>query len=208
MEKLENLELVMVVNDGKKATLTFLYEEKEEIREVVFNKQVYNNTTSKFEDNEEKAEKVEKWCQEYFNVSFDELETCVGVKKDVYQYDKYCSLWENEDETDKFDVDDIGLIDTAIIKLIKLDSVGIKIHIEYNDKVYQSKMTYSTWIEKLKKFMVNPTEKNKKLEKFKEKFGVDIENKDELIGKSVMFEVKKTGKFVWVELKPIKNMKK
>ena len=54
-------------------------------------------------------------------------------------------------------------------------------------------------------------EKVKKLEQFKNKFGVDVENKDELIGRTVMFEVKKAGgRFIWVDIKPLvkKNKKK
>ena len=42
-------------------------------------------------------------------------------------------------------------------------------------------------------------------------FGVDVENKDELIGRTVMFEVKKAGgRFIWVDIKPLvkKNKKK
>lgn len=210
MEKLENLELVLVnyESENKRAVLTFLYEEKGEIREVTFNKQAWDSNTNKFIDNEEKAKKVEEWCEEYFSVSFDKLEDCVGVRKDVYDYGNYCSLWINEDATDKFTEEDLHLIDTATIKNIKLDDVGIKIHISYNDKVYESKMGYSKWIEGLKKFMINPIERAKKITKFKEKFGVDIEEKEKLIGEDVMFEVKKTGKYIWVELKPIKKRTK
>lgn len=205
MEILENLELVQVTyeSEGKKALLTFLHEEIGEIREVSFNRQAWDPLQSKFVDNEEKATKVDEWCEEYFQTTYDKVTDCIGVKKTIYDYGTYCSLWETGD-IDKFKDDDLGLIDEAVIKEIKLDDVGIKIHIEYEDKVYESKMVYAKWLDSLKKFFVNPQEKKKKIDKFKEKFGVDIENKDELIGKTVMFEVKKAGgKHLYVEIKPI-----
>ena len=103
MQLLKDLELVQVVyeNEGKKAIMTFLHEEAGEIREVNFNKQSWSGTQSKFVDDPEKAEKVEKWCQEYFNCDFDDLHNYVGVRKDIYDYDTYCSLWETS-STDKF----------------------------------------------------------------------------------------------------------
>ena len=103
MELLKDLELVQVVyeNEGKKAIMTFLHEEAGEIREVNFNKQSWSGTQAKFFDDPEKAEKVEKWCQEYFNCEFDDLHNCVGVRKDIYDYNTYCSLWETS-SVDKF----------------------------------------------------------------------------------------------------------
>ena len=92
-----------------------------------------------------------------------------------------------------------------------MDDVGIKIHIEYEGKIYENKMVYAKWVDGMKKFFINPQEKTKKMEQFKNKFGVSIENKEELIGKTVMFEVKKAGgKFIWVDIKPLvkKNKKK
>ena len=151
---------------------------------------------------------MDEWCQEYFETTFDKLTDCIGVRKDVYDYDTYCSLWETS-SVDKFTEDDLGLIDEGIITEIKVDDIGIKIHIEYEGKTYESKMVYSKWMDSLKRFLTNPQEKKKKIAKFEEKFGVSLENKDELIGKTVMFEVKKAGgKFIWVELKAFKKSKK
>ena len=207
MELLKDLELVQVTyeNESKKAVLTFLYEDAGEIREVSFNKQSWSGTQAKFIDDLEKAEKVEEWCQEYFSCDFNSLTNCIGVRKDVYDYSTYCSLWETS-SVDKFTEDDLGLIDEAVIKEVKLDDVGIKIHIEY-----ENKMVYAKWVDGMKKFFINPQEKAKKMEQFKNKFGVDIENKDEIINQTVMFEVKKAGgKFIWVDIKPLvkKNKKK
>lgn len=63
---IKDLELVDVnyENNKKKVTLTFLDKEAEEIRDVIFNKQSYNN--GEFVDDPQKEEKVNQWCQEYF----------------------------------------------------------------------------------------------------------------------------------------------
>ena len=210
MELLKDLELVEVTyeSENKKVIFTFLHEEAGEVREVQFNKQSWDATKSKYVNDEEKAAKVDEWCQEYFETTFDKLTDCIGVRKDIYAYDNYCSLWESS-SVDKFDEEDLGLIDEGIIKEIKVDDIGIKIHFEYQGKVYENKMVYSKWMDSLKRFLINPQEKKKKIAKFEEKFGVSLENKDELIGKTVMFEVKKAGvKFIWVELKAFKKSKK
>lgn len=207
MELLKGLELVGVeIEDGKKASMYFLDNEKEEIRTVQFNKQSYDSVKGKFVDDNEKAEKVEKWCNEYFNCTFDNLESAIGAKKDVYVYDTFCSLWE-VDQVDKFKEEDINLIDSGKIKEIVCDSVGIKIRIDYNGKTYESKMSYSVWLDAQGKFITDPQKKIKQFEKFKDKFGVSIENKDKLVGTQVMFEVKKAmGKYIYIEIK--KNSKK
>lgn len=207
MELLKGLELVGVeIEDGKKASMYFLDTEKEEIRTVQFNKQSYDQDKRKFIDDNEKAEKVEKWCNEFFNCTFDNLESAVGAKKDVYVYDMYCSLWE-VDQVDKFKEEDVNLIDSGKIKEIICDNVGIKIRIEYNDKTYESKMSYSVWLDAQNKFITDPQKKIKQFEKFKDKFGVSIENKDKLVGTQVMFEVKRAmGKYIYIEIK--KNSKK
>ena len=60
-ELLEQLELVdVIIEDNKKATLVFLHEERGEIREVNFNKQVYDKDTKKFVDDAEKAAKMRR----------------------------------------------------------------------------------------------------------------------------------------------------
>lgn len=207
MELLKGLELVGVeIEDGKKASMYFLDNEKEEIRTVQFNKQSYDSVKGKFVDDNEKAEKVEKWCNEYFNCTFDNLESAIGAKKDVYVYDTFCSLWE-VDQVDKFKEEDINLIDSGKIKEIVCDSVGIKIRIDYNGKTYESKMSYSVWLDAQGKFITDPQKKIKQFEKFKDKFGVSIENKDKLVGTQVMFEVKRAmGKYIYIEIK--KNSKK
>ena len=92
-ELAKNLELVEVSYDGQKAVLTFLDEEAGLIRTINFNKQSYNNDTKKFVDDPEKAEKVEQWCNVYFNATFDTLTDVLGQRKDIYVYDRFNSLF-------------------------------------------------------------------------------------------------------------------
>ena len=70
MEIRENLNLIEVrfEQEGKKAILTFLDPERGEIREVNFNKQSYKD--GKYQDDPEKAAKVDEWCKTYFNTTF------------------------------------------------------------------------------------------------------------------------------------------
>ena len=209
MELLKDLELVEVnyENEGRKAILVFLDEDRGEIREVNFNKQKYDDKSSKFIDDLEKAEQVEQWCIDYFQTSFDKLSDCVGIKKDVYAYDDFCSLWEAT-QVSKFKEEDLGLIDSAAITEIIVDNIGIKIRFEYDGNTYESKMAYSKWMESLGKWLQDPNKKKKRFNDFKEKFGVAIEEKDNLIGKEIMFEVKKAmGKHIYVDIKKT-NIKK
>ncbi len=205
MELLEKLELIEVSFEDKKAVLTFLDESRGEVREVNFNKQVYDD--GKFIDNEEKAEQVETWCEEYFNVSFDDLQKAVGDRKDIYAYDNFNSLWESE-VVSKFDEDMIGQIFETEIKDIKVDQTAIKIRFDYDGKTYETKMGFAKYHETLKKWFVDPLKKKKQFEKFETKFHVPVEQATDLIGKTIMIEVKKAmGKYIYCEAKPFPKKK-
>lgn len=207
MKKLESLELVAVEYSDKmpKATLTFLDAENGEIREVNFNKYVFEN--DKFVPSDEKAEKVETWCQDFFGVTFDTLGSAVGDRKDVYCYDKYNSLFEIA-QIAKFGDDMLGQILSVEITEVIDDGKAIKIRVDYEGDTYESKMNYSTFLETRNEWFVNPQKQTKQREKFLEKFHVDIANKDELVGKSCMIEVKKAmGRFVYIEIKPFPKKK-
>jgi hypothetical protein len=208
MKLLENLELVAVEYSDKmpKATLTFLDAENGEIREVNFNKYVYEG--DKFVPNEEKAEKVEKWCEDYFGVSFDNLGSAVGDHKDVYCYDNFNSLFEVA-QVSKFDEDMMGQILSVEVTEVIDDGRGIKIRFDYEGETYESKMNYSVFLEARNEWFVNPQKQAKQYEKFEEKFHINIADKEDLVGKTVMVEVKKAmGKFIYNEIKPFPKKKK
>lgn len=192
MENLrEDLELIEVVyeNDNKKATLTFLDEEKGQVLEVTFNKQVYDNDKNEFVDNDEKSKKVDEWCKEYFETTFDKLSDCVGVKKDVYCYDRFNSLWESV-VVEKFDKEDEGKIFETVIKSIEDDGRGVHIYFEHEGKLYESKMMYADYIEVKKQWFTNPQKKERQYKKFKDKFGVEVKDAEKIVGKDIMVEVK------------------
>lgn len=206
MEIRKNLELVNVECDGStKATMMFLDKERKEVRTVTFNKQVYDN--GKFIDNDEKAQKVEQWCQDYFGCAFSELSDQIGAKKDIYVYDNFNSLWECE-IVNKFDESQVGQIYQTEVKEIIIDNIAIRIRYDIDGKTYESKMTFATYLDTTKEWYVDPNKKAKKLEQFEDKFGVDIDHKDELIGHPLMVEVKSAfGKNYYGDIKKFPKKK-
>lgn len=208
MELLKDLELVDVQFEDKKAVLTFLDEDRGEIREVTWNKQVYDQETSKFVDDTEKAEKVEQWAQEYFGLTFDTLAQAIGERKDVYAYDRFNSLYEVK-MVAKFDKDMVGQIMQVTVSNVVDDGKAIRIEFEYDGETYENKMQYAEYLEAKKQWFVNPVKQKKQYDKFEEKFGINIENKNELIGQDVMIEIKLAfNKFVYVDVKPFPKKKK
>ena len=208
MELLKQLELVNVVINEGKAVLTFLDDERGEIREVNFNKNVYDATTGNFVPDAEKAKIVDKWCDEYFQQPFDLLGKAVGEHKDIYCYDKFNSLWECEIIA-KFGKDMVGQLFATNIETIEDDGTAIRIRFKYEDDLYESKLTYSEYLEDRKKWFVNPQKKAKKYAQFEEKFNRPMEEKEELIGQEIMVEVKMAfKKFIYCEIKPLIKKKK
>lgn len=208
MELLEKLELVDVTFEDKKAVLVFLDEEKGEIREVNFNKQSYDQDANKFVDDPEKAEKVEEWCQEHFGLTFDRLAEAIGERRDIYAYDRFNSLFEVK-MVAKFDKDMVGQIMEVEVTEVEDDGIKISIQFEYEGDTYESKMTYADYLEVKKQWFVNPQKQKKQYEKFEEKFGISIDQKDNLVGQKVMVEIKLAfGKFVYVDIKPFPKSKK
>ena len=207
MEFLEQLELVDVTFEDKKAVLTFLDEDRGEIREVNFNKQSYDSDANKFVDDEEKAAKVEEWCEEHFNLPFDRLAEAIGERKDIYAYDKFNSLFEVK-QIANFDKDMVGQILQVDITNVEDDGIKISIQFEYEGETYESKMTYADYLEAKKQWFVNPLKKKKQFEKFEDKFGITVDEKEKLIGETAMIEIKLAfGKFVYVEIKPFPKKK-
>ena len=201
--KLENLELIEVryTDDKKKATLTFLDEENGEVREINFNKQSWDDKTGEFTDDEEKAAKVDEWSQEYFGLDFLQLPKAVGETKDVYAYDNFNSLWEMQ-IVQKFGDDMLGQIIQVPCTEIIDDGTAIRIRFEYEDKTYESKMSYADYLEVKKAWFVNPQKQTRQYAKFEQKFHIPIENMEELVGKTLMVEVKKAmGKYIYNEVK-------
>lgn len=189
MEIRKELELVNVEYESgnKKAVMTFLDRERHQVRVVNFNQQSYDN--GKYVDDPEKAQKVEQWCQDYFQTSFDRLTDCVGQKKDIYCYERFNSLWE-VDQIEKFTVGMVGQIYQTEVKEITVDDYFIKIRYEIEGKTYESKMTFGVYNKDLKEWFQDPQKKVMQYQKFEDKYHVPVERKDELIGHPLMVEVK------------------
>ena len=201
MELLKDLELVAVEyeNQGQKAVLTYLDREHGEIRTVNFNKQAYKNGS--YVDDDEKAQKVEEWCKEIFNLKFKDLTKALHTTHDVYAYDNFNSLFEVK-QIAKFSEDMVGQIIQSEITDVIIDDTAIHIQFEHEGETYESKMSYAKYMEFDKKFYIDPIKKEKQCQKFKEKFGVPVEEADKIIGHSCIVEVKKAmGKYVYAEMK-------
>jgi len=199
---MKNLELVDVVysNNNNKALLVFLDREQGEIREVTFNRQVYNS--GEFIDDAEKSQKVDKWCEEYFGLKFQFLKDAIGEKKDIYTYENFNSLFEVA-LTERFTEEEVGEILEGEITDIDDRGIGVIISFKYGEKNYQSKMMYSQYFEEDGKWYTNPIKKKRQYAKFEDKFQVPFEKKGELIGKKIIFEVKKAfGNIVYSDIKP------
>lgn len=197
----KDLELAEVVYSGdkKKATMVFLDRDLGEALEVNFNKQEYKD--GNWIDNEEKAEQVDKWCKEYFDLKFEDLTKAIGRKMDVYKYEKFNSLWE-VNYVEKFKVEDEGKIIQTKISEIVDDGRAIRIRFEYNGSTYESKMGYAKYYEATKEWFVDPQKKDAQYNKFKEKFGVPVAKADSIVGKDIMCEVKVAfKKFAYAEIK-------
>lgn len=207
---LEQLEMIDVrfEDEGAKAVMVFIDEERGEIREVNFNTKIYDKDTKKFIPDSEKIEKVEEWCNQYFGLTYDTLNQAIGTKHDIYAYDTFNSLWEST-QIKKFDSDMEGQLLEAVITEVVVDDIGLKIRFDYDGDIYNSNMGYSEYMESLDKWFVNPQKKLKQEKKFKEKFHIEVVDAQQLVGKTIMVEVKKAmGKYIYAEIKPFPKKKK
>jgi len=117
------------------------------------------------------------------------LADCIGQKKDVYVYDRFNSLFEVQ-QVDKFTKDMVGCILQTEVKEIIVDDYFIKIRYDYEGKTYESKQTFGKYMESMKQWFVDPQKKEREYQKFEDKYGVPVSEKDSLIGHPLMVEVK------------------
>lgn len=201
MELRKDLELVNVEYNGKKAVMTFLDREAKAVRIVNFNQQVYDREKGGFIDSAEKAEQVEKWCQDYFGLSFATLTNAIGTLHDVYVYENFNSLWESE-QVMKFSADMLGQIYQTSIESVDIDDYAIRVRYKIDGQVYESKMSYGVYQEAMKEWFVDPLKKARQYDKFLTKFGVPVEEAQSIVGHPLMVEVKMAmGKYVYGEMK-------
>ena len=205
MEHIENCEMIRAeVVNGTRLEMKFYDEKNDVLRTVKFNRQNYDREKGQFVDDPEKAKKCEEWSQKYFGCSFDEVPDQVGVFKDIYVYDHFCSLWESEEtqRAKKFDSPIKGIIKTKI-ENIYTDNIGIHVEYKYKDDLYESKYTTSEFIRELNKWVRDPEREARAFRRFKDTFGVDISEKDGLIGTDIQVQVKKAFSSYYGEILPL-----
>ena len=205
MEHIENCEMIKAeIVNGTRLEMKFYDQQNDVLRTVKFNKQNYDRERGQFVDDPEKAQKCEEWSQKYFGCSFDEVPEQIGVRRDVYVYENFCSLWECEEtqRAKKFDSPIKGIIKTKI-ENIYTDQIGIHVEYLYNGETYESKYTTAEFIKDLKKWVRDPEREQRAYKRFKEIFGKDISQKDELIGTEIQVQVKKAFSSYYGEILPL-----
>ena len=205
MERVENCEMIKAeIVNGTRLEMKFYDEKNDVLRTVKFNQQNYDRERGQFVDDPEKAQKCEEWSQKYFGCSFDEVPEQLGVRRDIYVYDNFCSLWECEEtqRAKKFDSPVKGIIKTNI-ENIYVDNIGIHVEYKYNDELYESKYTTSEFIKNMKKWVRDPEREERAMKRFKEIYGKDISHKDELIGMEIQVQVKKAFNSYYGEVLPL-----
>ncbi len=207
MELLKDLECMEVEwsSNDKKVTFTFFDENTGEIREVNYNKQAYKD--GKYVDDPERAERTEQMLLEDIGLDWEHADLMQGQKADVYCYEKFNAL-HPVDEIVKFADDQLGEVYQTTIKEIIDGDYAIKIRYEIEGKVHESKMTHGKYIESMKKWARNPQKEQQVRDKFEKKFGVPVADRDVLIGKTIMVEVKKAfGSFLYGDIKKLPKAK-
>ena len=205
MERIENCEMIKAeIVNGNRLEMKFYDAQNDVLRTVKFNKQNYDREQGQFVDDPEKAQKCEEWSQKYFSCSFAEVPEQIGVRRDVYVYENFCSLWESEEtqRAKKFDSPVKGIIKTSI-ENIYVDTVGIHVEYKYNDEIYESKYTTSEFIKDLKKWVRDPEREQRAYKRFKDIFGKDVSQKDDLIGEEIQVQVKKAFSSYYGEILPL-----
>lgn len=192
-----------VVN-GTRLEMKFYDQEDDVLRTVKFNRQRWDRDKGQFVDDEEKAQQCEEWSQQYFGCSFDEVPDHVGGFKTVYVYDNFCSLWETEEtkRAKHFDNPVKGIIKTKI-ENIYTDQIGIHVEYLYNGDLYESKYTTAEFIKDLKKWVRDPEREARAKKRFKDIYGKDISEKDDLIGAEIQVQVKKAFSSYYGEVLPL-----
>jgi len=205
MERIENCQMIKAeVVNGTRLEMKFYDQENDVLRTVKFNKQSYDREKGQFVDDPEKEQKCEEWSQKYFGCSFDEVPEQVGVCRDVYVYDNFCSLWEAEDTqwAKRFDAPVKGIIKTKIENIYK-DQIGIHVEYLYNGELYESKYTCAEYIKDLKKWVRDPEREERALKRFRDIFGVDLADAKNVIGAEIQVQVKKAFTSYYGEILPL-----
>ena len=69
-------------------------------------------------------------------------------------------------------------------------------------------MNYANYMEATKEWFQNPQKRKKQEATFEKKFDISVDNKEELVGKQIMAEVKDFNGNIWIEIKAFPKKKK
>lgn len=205
MERIENCEMIKAeIVNGTRLEMKFYDPKHDVLRTVKFNRQTYDREKGQFVDDPEKAQKCEEWAQKYFGCSFDEVPEQIGVSRDIYVYENFCSLWESEEtkRAKKFDTPVKGIIKTCI-ESVYVDNIGIHVEYLYNGELYESKYTCAEFIKDMNKWVRDPEREARAKKRFKEIFGKDLDHREELIGTEIQVQVKKAFSSYYGEILPL-----
>lgn len=205
MERIENCEMIKAeIVNGTRLEMKFYDPKYDVLRTVKFNRQTYDREKGQFVDDPEKAQKCEEWAQKYFGCSFDEVPEQIGVSRDIYVYENFCSLWESEEtkRAKKFDAPVKGIIKTCI-ESVYVDNIGIHVEYLYNGELYESKYTCAEFIKDMNKWVRDPEREARAKKRFKEIFGKDLDHREELIGTEIQVQVKKAFSSYYGEILPL-----
>lgn len=194
----ENLEIVDVINEEDKITFVLLDPEQQEIHDVKWRKKVFDSDTQTYVDDEAKLAQVEGWCRDYFGLELGDIDQAVGKRATVYGYDTFDSFWQSDA---KFQKQDTGKMIQTEVKDIEVTKEYIKIRYDWKDKTYAS---YKRFTQKRGDvYYVNPVKRNNQYKWFLDTFGVPVEDKDSVIGKNIIVEVKSVfGTSFYGDIKP------
>ena len=205
MERIENCEMIKAeIVNGTRLEMKFYDPKYDVLRTVKFNRQTYDREKGQFVDDPEKAQKCEEWSQKYFGCSFDEVPEQIGVSRDIYVYENFCSLWESEEtkRAKKFDTPVKGIIKTRI-ESVYVDNIGIHVEYLYNGELYESKYTCAEFIKDMNKWVRDPEREARAKKRCKEIFGKDLDHREELIGTEIQVQVKKAFSSYYGEILPL-----
>lgn len=182
--------------DTGKAKLDFLDEPNEYVYAINIASKLYEEDQKKgvgaWVEDDEKKKKADEFCQEYLGCNFEEIESKVGEKFNVYVYDEFASLKPTV-FIKRFDEGKKGKIFKVKVAEIIEDEKGIHVRVLYKDEVYEKCFTFGTYVKHMKKFVVNPITQKKQIKKFENTFKItygDEEAMNNLIGSEQFVEVK------------------
>lgn len=187
---LGKLQLVELEVTPQGVELTFFHEKEGTIRQVNIRKQKFDDKTKKYVNDEQQLERYFENLKTYFGTDDEtKLVESVGKEFDVWESENYCSLYEPQ-TLKKFGADYIGqLLQADIVEFREYDSKTVVV-LEYDGENYGSNINYGNYIASLGKTLPNPQRKAKQMENFYKKFHVHFNDKEQLVGTTVMIEVK------------------